>query len=91
MELRNLLKKEEKEYLSAVIKPFRNKIISIKKLIYGKIFIGSDCRPTYSINIQVKNKFSGFGIQNIQLPFFQNDMYKGMEVDKEYTLADLGL
>ncbi len=87
----DILDEEEKEYLSAVLKPFKNKVISIKKLIYDTIFVGSDYHPTYSINIQVKNKFSGFGIQNIQLPFFQNDMYKGMEVDKEYTLEELGL
>jgi hypothetical protein len=69
----------EKDYLSAVIKPWKNKIKFIEKFedTYDKerilIWIIGDCR-------------------NIYLPQFEKGkMYKGMEVDKKYTLEELGL
>lgn len=74
-----ILDKEEKEYLSAIIKPFRDKVIFIKKYInsvsykYGWIrihLIGGDM------------SFPDFDIDT---------MYKGMEPYKEYTLEELGL
>ena len=69
----------EKAYLSAVIKPWKNKIKFIEKFedTYDKerilIWIIGDCR-------------------NIYLPQFEKGkIYKGMECDKEYTLEELGL
>ena len=69
----------EKEYLSAVIKPFRKKVVYIKK-----------------------NKNSSNGMQYLAIeicdddymyfPYLDDDeMYKGMEVNKEYSLEELGL
>ena len=69
----------EREYLSAVIKPFRKKVKYISKLSGfsgAKQFIRiimCDCDCT-------------------NLPFFKGGtMYKGMEADKLYSLEELGL
>ena len=69
----------EREYLSAVIKPFRKKVKHIaiwdtcngsKQFVHIKLY-DEDC---------------------INLPNFKpNAMYKGMELHKEYTLEELGL
>lgn len=79
-----ILDDKEKEYLSSVIKPFRNNVISITKLDsedineyeYVCIEIKEVCVDRYYIN----------------LPYFKKGtMYKGMEVDKEYSVGDLEL
>lgn len=70
----------EKDYLSAVIKPFRNQVISISKKLgnYGEF-----------IDIEIKNAEYSDGIY---LPYFKpNSMYKGMKLYKYYTLKELGL
>ena len=74
-----ILDEAEKEYLSAVIKPFRKKVKHIaiwdtcngsKQFVHIKLY-DEDC---------------------INLPNFKpNAMYKGMELHKEYTLEELGL
>lgn len=74
-----ILTKEEHDYLSAVIKPWGATIISISK-----------CKTKFAneefIYIQVYNNpsilFPRFGL---------GTMYKGMEIDKHYTLEELGL
>lgn len=72
-----ILDDEEKEYLSAVIKPWREKVISIIK-----IRVNED----YFISIRLKNG------EKVNLPWFKKDtMYKGMKSGKEYTLEELGL
>lgn len=86
IEEQDILDKEEKEYLSAVIKPFRDKVISIKKLIYFGCY-----HKVYFINIQINNNSDILGFQNVELPYFQDNMYEKMEIDKKYTVEDLGL
>lgn len=83
IEAPDILDKVEKEYLSNVIKPFKHRVISIEKLgcINNKYFIG----------IKINSKLVDYGEEYLSLPFFQNKMYQGMEPDKEYTLAELGL
>lgn len=69
----------EKEYLSAVIKPFRKKISCIRK--------SKDARKG-------KNyiKFEFCDGDRMFFPNLSNDeMYKGMELDRNYTLEELGL
>ena len=69
----------EREYLSAVIKPFREKISCIRKSKdsrkgknYIKIeFCDGDCMFFPNLS--------------------NNAMYKGMELDRNYTLEELGL
>lgn len=79
----NILDEIEQKYLSAVIKPFRNRVVYIKKVAC------TDNR--YFINIKISSKLTSSKIEFFYLPLFQNNMYKGMEIGKEYTLADLGL
>ena len=69
----------EREYLSAVIKPFRKRIKSIKKTDY----------PSNSAFISIAMD----KCEHIFLPVFElnSGMYQRMENNKEYTLKDLGL
>lgn len=69
----------EREYLSAVIKPFRKRIKSIKKTDY----------PSNSAFISIAMD----KCEHIFLPVFElnSGMYQRMENNKEYTLEDLGL
>ena len=69
----------EKEYLSAVIKPFRKKVVYIRK---NKSLING---MQYLIIGIYDNDYMHF-------PYLDDDaMYKGMEVNKEYSLEELGL
>ncbi len=76
-----ILDDAEKEYLSAVIKPFRKDVEYIMKL------------PKFEwiqeeIYIHIGRSWRG----NIELPTFKKGaMYKGMEINKRYTLEELGL
>lgn len=76
-----ILDDEEKKYLSAVIKPFRKDVEYIVKL------------PKFewiqeAIYIHIGRSWRG----NIELPTFKKGaMYKGMKIDKRYTLEELGL
>ena len=74
-----ILDDAERRYLSAVIRPFRNKVLYIRK---GRL---GDVNVEY-ISIQfIKCDF-------ICLPNFKSGtMYKGMEPDRGYTLEELGL
>lgn len=73
-----ILDEKEKEYLSAVIKPFKERIDYIKKMTY-------EDKYEY-ISIMIKNDVS------IVFPNFnKNKMYKGMKLCKHYTLEELDL
>lgn len=76
-----ILDEVEREYLSAVIKPFRDRVISICKC---------NCYEYEYIVIKYLDigKNEGF----IYFPCFKKGtMYKGMETNKEYSVEDLGL
>ena len=74
-----ILTDKEREYLSNVIKPFREEIEFIGKC---------EC-------YEKQKQFIGIKIVNgdsILLPIFEkNKYYKNMEVKKEYALEELGL
>ena len=75
-----ILTDKEKDYLSAVIKPFRKRIEYIEKTdnyyVDGKQFL--------SIGLVTDD--------HCYLPFFKKGtMYKGMEANECYTLEELGL
>ena len=73
-----ILDKVEKEYLSAVIKPFRDKVESITKYEYDDVYE----------DIVIDFVHEGC----LVFPFFEEGtMYAGMEKDKKYTLKELGL
>lgn len=76
-----ILDEVERRYLSAVIKPFRNKIKSIHKGRYGRHF-----EYEFIMIITIDKE------ENICFPNFKKGtMYKGMEIGKNYTLEELGL
>lgn len=66
----------EKEYLRAVIKPFRDEVEYIKKNL---------CGNQEYIEIVINGEWLNF-------PYFKKGkMYKNMEFDKKYSLEELGL
>lgn len=68
----------EREYLSAVCKPFRKKVMDVVKIQYSG--------GRQSIRIRISRGDCA------ELPFFKNNtMYKGMKVGKYYTPEELGL
>lgn len=72
-----ILDDEGKEYLNAVIRPFKDKVKYIRKR--------GTSRGEY-IEIGILNDSA------IILPYFEKGtMYKGMEANKEYTLKELSL
>lgn len=69
----------EKAYLSAVIKPFRERIKCIRKINHSSV------NNDQFLCIVLANDRCG-------LPNFKKGtMYKGMEEDRDYTLKELGL
>ena len=80
-----ILDEAEKAYLIAVIKPFKDKVLHIYKTDqYDKNY--------QYIIIVVKSIRYGLNEESIAFPLFKkNTMYKGMKVDKNYTLKELGL
>ena len=81
-----ILDDEEKKYLSAVIKPFRDRVKYIKKL---EAYCGcKDIGENIFIRLCGKDGLEEF----FSLPWFpKGSMYKNMELGKEYSLKDLGL
>lgn len=80
-----ILNEEEKKYLSAVIKPFRDKVTHIAK-------VEEDIHWFYWIMIRVDIGFLDDYYEFCLPPFEEtSSMYKKMEVGKEYTLKELGL
>ena len=77
-EKKEILDKSEKEYLSAVIKPFKERVTGI--------VVSEFSSDKYYLSIYVKYSDS------IMLPCFKKGtMYKNMEIYREYTLKELGL
>lgn len=75
---KSILDDVEKEYLSNVIKPFRDRVKYIKKI--------------QAVNYGEFISIGFFNSYFMCLPYFEKGtMYKGMECDKKYTLEELGL
>ena len=86
-----ILDEEEKEYLSAVIKPFRDSVCYIQK-------VETTNSDNQFIFIRLKrydceeNEHESTKYEDIDLPYFKaNTMYKNMKGDKKYSLKELGL
>ena len=76
-----ILTDKEKAYLSAVIKPFRKDVEWIERM--DNSFVNGNQHQFLCISLT--NDYCC-------LPLFKKDtMYKGMEVNKRYTLEELGL
>ena len=80
---KQILTEKEKEYLSNIVKPFKDKIVSIVKYI--------NCYDSYEfIRITIRQGISD--ACHIILPTLTSEtMYKGMKFGKEYTLDELCL
>lgn len=79
----SILDDAEREYLSAVIKPFRDRVIGICKT--GFTSIGE--RKYQYVFITLCDRS-----YNIDLPLFEKEtMYKGMKLDIAYLPEELGL
>ena len=75
-----ILSNSENEYLSNIINPIRNKVTAIRKL--------GSADFNY---IQIELKQYDF-YECIDLPYFKiGTMYKNMELNKAYTIEELGL
>lgn len=78
-----ILDDTEKRYLSAVIKPFRNKVKYITKVSAEELCDSSD----YYLMIGFVYEYF-----DMHFPSFSKDtMYKGMEPGHKYSLEELGL
>lgn len=78
---KQILDQKEKQYLGAVIRPFKDKVKYISKREAG---LGLEY-----LKIDYDN---GICDASWTFPYFKGStMYKGMELDKEYTLKELGL
>ena len=77
-ENKSILTDDEKEYLNAVIKPFKNQVEYINKSENGGF-------GEYAIFIALQER-------TIKIPICINDMlYSNMIINKQYTLEELGL
>ena len=82
-----ILDDAEKKYLSAVIKPFRKTVMWIKK--YSGTYSGVNYE---SIVVCVEGDFVRKTSFSFGLPSFKpGTMYKGMTLNRKYTLEELGL
>ena len=71
----------EREYLTNIIRPFKQKVLWVCKQKSGS-------RPSHCfLVIGLKNAISDIWLP----PFKANSMYKNMKLDKHYTLEELGL
>ena len=79
-----ILDEKEREYLSAVIRPWRDRVAAITKRV---MYYTVNCMPTkkYYLEIRIKNDYMTW------LPYFEGGMYEGMETYREYTLKELNL
>lgn len=80
---KSILTEKEREYLSAVIKPFRDRVINITKE-------SEYCIECIKITLNPLEVMTVGDI--VYLPnFIKWSMYEGMEPDKAYTIDELGL
>lgn len=89
--IQDILDEDEKEYLSNIIKPFKDRV---KFIFKREGFILSECEYII-IDVLIPDDIAknekGF-TDAILLPMFKkNTMYKGMETYKKYTLKELNL
>lgn len=84
----DILSEKEKEYLKSIIRPFKRVEYIVKKK-------STNCNNNtfYYIVIATISVASDSEIDPIYFPYFkpESKMYEGMELNKEYTLKELGL
>jgi hypothetical protein len=73
----------EKRYIKNIIRPFRNQVISVRKSSYSN---------KYEYIVITYHEDAHTTERRIYLPNFKtNTMYKGMSLEKHYTLEELGI
>lgn len=78
-----ILDNVEKRYLEGVLKPFKDKVMYLEK----REEFGYQC-----IYFRFSLPTPEYGNAESSLPYFEKDtMYKGMELNKQYILQELGL
>ena len=85
----DILSEKEKEYLKSIIRPFKDRVKCIEK----KISMNCTGSTFYYITIATKSVVNDNIMEITALPYFnlESKMYEGMELNKEYTLKELGL
>ena len=78
-----ILDDAEREYLSAVIGPFRDRVEFISKVVMDYQGGYTDCY--ICIRFTDSSNDMSFPV------FYETDMYKGMKLYEKYTLEELGL
>ena len=79
-----ILDDAERAYLSAVIKPFRERVWYIRKAI-------ADDTSVYKFSYYIFIRFND-GTESMKFPVFhESEMYKGMSTARTYTPKELGL
>ena len=78
-----ILDEEERKYLSAVIKPFRDRVVQIFKELVDE----NENEEEKEFVVVIYDGSYGFCLPS----FKAGTMCKGMELNKEYTLEELGL
>lgn len=82
-----ILDDEERKYLSAVIKPFRDKVRYISKV--GEKVVEDNAKDYTDCYLFLRFTDAN---DDMSFPTFREDeMYEGMERNKWYTLEELGL
>ena len=77
-----ILDEDEKRYLKNIVRPFRNSVTSIRKRQFD---------DKYEYIVIIHQETDGTE-RKIYFPNFKKDtMYKGMLLDKDYTLKELGI
>lgn len=76
-----ILEEDERNYLSNVIRPFKENVCTVYK---RKFYSYSGLTYEYIV-VKLRNDKWDFP------KFVEGTMYKGMEVNKEYSLEELGL
>ena len=80
--IKSILTEKEKEYLSAVVKPFKDKV---KYIVKQQGFKDSERLPVEFIIIYVDD-------EKLILPSYDKGaLYKDMKLMEKYTIEDLGL
>ena len=73
----------KKDYLENVLRPFKNRVVYVEKIFrfgYEQI--------RYRVSLPVEKH----GNESCKLPAFDKEtMYKGMKLDEQYSLEELGL
>lgn len=89
IEVPDILDKEEKEYLRAVIKPFRDRVIYIAKVVVSNKEFAISIKS--SIDFNEKGKSIACETNNLPRFKYNDEMYKGMKDNRPYKLEELGL